>query len=66
MKVAIIGRGFGASAMKPAFEMHDWQVEIVPSRDMAAVEAACAGDADLIAVHSPPFQHKDHVLAALA
>lgn len=66
MKVAIIGRGFGASAMKPAFEACGWQVEVVPSRDMAAVEAACAGDADLIAVHSPPFQHKDHVLAALA
>lgn len=65
MKVAIIGRGFGASAMKPAFEMHGWEVEIVPSRDMAAVEAACAGDSDLIAVHSPPFQHKEHVLAAL-
>lgn len=47
MKVAIIGRGFGASAMKPAFEACGWQVEIVPSREIAAVEAACAGDADL-------------------
>jgi predicted dehydrogenase len=66
LKVAIIGRGFGANAMAPAFEKSGWQVEIVPSRDMAAVEAACAGDADLIAVHSPPFQHVQHVMAALA
>jgi len=66
MKVAIIGRGFGASAMKPAFEACGWEVEIVPSREMGPVEAVCAGDADLIAVHSPPFQHKAHVLAALA
>lgn len=66
MKVAIIGRGFGANAMAPAFERCGWSVEIVPSRELAAVEAACAGDADLIAVHSPPFQHKDHVMAALA
>jgi predicted dehydrogenase len=66
MKVAIIGRGFGANAMKPAFEACGWQTEVVPSRDMALVEAACAGDADLIAVHSPPFQHQQHVMAALA
>ncbi len=66
MKVAIIGRGFGAGAMKPAFETCGWQVEIVPSREMGPVEAACAGDADLIAVHSPPFQHKAHVMAALS
>ncbi len=66
MKVAIIGRGFGASAMQPAFEACGWQVEIVPSRQMGPVEAACAGDADLIAVHSPPFQHKAHVMAALS
>jgi predicted dehydrogenase len=66
MKVAIIGRGFGASAMQPAFEACGWQVEIVPSRELGPVEAACAGDADLIAVHSPPFQHKAHVMAALS
>jgi predicted dehydrogenase len=66
MKVAIIGRGFGAGAMKPAFEACGWEVEVVPSREMGPVEEACAGDADLIAVHSPPFQHKAHVMAALS
>ena len=66
MKVAIIGRGFGEYAMKPAFEAQGWTVEIVPSRDAGAVAAACASDADLISIHSPPFQHREHVLAAVA
>jgi predicted dehydrogenase len=66
MKVAVIGRGFGAYAMKPAFEAAGWEVELIPSRDPDAVAAACEGDADLIAVHSPPFQHKEHVLQAIA
>jgi len=65
MKVAVIGRGFGVYAMKPSFEARGWQVEVVPSRDEAAVAAACTGDADLIAVHSPPFQHREHVLRAI-
>jgi predicted dehydrogenase len=66
MKVAVIGRGFGAYAMKPAFEAAGWEVDLVPSRDEDAVNAACAGDADLIAVHSPPFQHREHVMKAIA
>ncbi len=66
MKAAVIGRGFGSYAMKPAFEARGWEVELVPSRDAEAVEAACAGSFDLIAVHSPPFQHREHVLAAIA
>lgn len=66
MKVAVIGRGFGANAMKPGFEAAGWEVELVPSRDEGAVAAACEGDFDLIAVHSPPFQHREHVLRAIA
>jgi predicted dehydrogenase len=65
MKAAVIGRGFGAYAMKPAFEARGWEVELIPSRDPDAVKAACAGPFDLIAVHSPPFQHREHVLAAI-
>ncbi|MCB2076894.1 MAG: Gfo/Idh/MocA family oxidoreductase [Novosphingobium sp.] len=65
MKVAIVGRGFGSYAMKPAFEARGWQADLVPSRDADAVSAACAGDYDLIAVHSPPFQHREHVLKAV-
>jgi predicted dehydrogenase len=66
MKAAVIGRGFGSYAMKPAFEARGWEVELVPSRDPEAVRAACAGAFDLIAVHSPPFQHREHVLMAIA
>lgn len=65
MKVAVIGRGFGAYAMKPAFEGRGWEVELVPSRDAEAVAAACDGDFDLISIHSPPFQHREHVLRAI-
>ena len=66
MKVAVIGRGFGAGAMAPAYEAQGFDVEIIPSRDGAAVAAACRGAADLISVHSPPFQHRDHVMMAIA
>ncbi len=66
MKVAIIGRGFGQNVMAPGFKSIGWDVEIVPSRDAAGVAAALAQPFDLIAVHSPPFQHREHVLAAIA
>lgn len=66
MKVAIIGRGFGNYAMKPAYRALGWDVEMVAARDEAALDAAFSGDADLISVHSPPFQHRDHVLRAVA
>ena len=64
MKVAVIGRGFGSYAMAPAYEAVGCEVEIVPSRDVEAVLAACQS-ADLVSIHSPPFQHLDHVLAAV-
>lgn len=65
MRVAVIGRGFGAGIMAPAYEGLGFQVEIVPSRDSEAVARACE-TADLVSIHSPPFQHREHVLAALA
>jgi predicted dehydrogenase len=64
MKVAVIGRGFGSSAMAPAYEALGCEVEVVPSRDVEAVLQACE-TADLVSIHSPPFQHLDHVLAAI-
>ena len=66
MKVAIFGRGFGNYAMKPAYRALGWDVEMVAARDEAALDAAFSGDADLISVHSPPFQHREHVLRAIA
>ena len=52
-------------ASRDGFASLGWDVEIVPSRDPDAVARACA-TADLVSVHSPPFQHREHVLAALA
>jgi predicted dehydrogenase len=64
MKVAVIGRGFGASAMAPAYQALGCDVEVASSRDIEAVMRAI-DRADLVSVHSPPFQHLDHVLAAI-
>jgi predicted dehydrogenase len=64
MKIAIIGRGFGAYAMAPAYQRLGCVVEIVAARDAMAIAAACK-TADLVSIHSPPFQHHDHVMMAL-
>jgi predicted dehydrogenase len=65
MKVAVIGTGFGKHAAAPVYEGLGFDVEVVSPRDEAAVEKAMASDADLISVHSPPFMHGDHVMAAI-
>jgi predicted dehydrogenase len=64
VRVGVIGTGFGASGVAPAFAVADacTVVEVVTPRDDAAVAALCArADVDLISVHSPPFLHVDHV-----
>ena len=66
MKVAVIGTGFGEAAMAPAYAALGFEVEVVSPRDAAAVERAIAGPADLVSIHSPPFMHRDHVMAALS
>lgn len=65
MKVAIVGTGFGQKVMAPIYAELGFEVEVASPRDPEAVRRACAGDADLVSVHSPPFQHHDQVLAAL-
>lgn len=68
MKVGVIGRGFGAGVVAPAFESTEGceVVAVVSPRDDAAVAALCArADVDLVSVHSPPFMHLDHVRRAL-
>ena len=68
VRVGVIGTGFGASTVAPAFEAADdcTVVEVVTPRDDAAVAALCArGDVDLISVHSPPFLHLAHVRRAI-
>ena len=68
VRVGVIGTGFGASSVAPAFEAADKcaVVDVVTPRDDAAVAALCArADVDLISVHSPPFLHLDHVRRAI-
>jgi predicted dehydrogenase len=64
----VIGTGFGARIVAPAFAgAHGCEVvEVVSPRDTEAVARAIARpDVDLVSVHSPPFLHAAHVRAAL-
>jgi len=68
VRVGVIGRGFGGRIVAPVFaETSGCEVvDVVSPRDEGAVRTLCAQpDIDLIAVHSPPFLHHDHVLWAL-
>ena len=68
VRVGVIGTGFGASTVAPAFQATDGctVVDVVTPRDDAAVAALCARpDVDLISVHSPPFLHVEHVRRAI-
>jgi predicted dehydrogenase len=65
MKIAIIGAGFGQYAVAPVWRKLGAEVEFVTPRDEAAVERLLDAPADLVSVHSPPFLHKRHVMAAL-
>lgn len=68
VRVGVIGRGFGARVVAPAFERTDGcaVVDVVSPRDDAAVRALCAReDVDLVSIHSPPFLHLDHVRRAV-
>jgi predicted dehydrogenase len=68
MRVGIIGRGWGARVVAPAFDGTEGcqVVEVVTPRDEAAVAALSArNDVDLISVHSPPFLHHEHVRMAM-
>jgi predicted dehydrogenase len=68
VRVGVIGTGFGATVVAPAFKAADAcvVVDVVTPRDDAAVAALCArSDVDLISVHSPPFLHLSHVRRAI-
>jgi predicted dehydrogenase len=68
VRVGIIGTGFGATVVAPAFAATGGceVVDIVTPRDEQAVRRLCARqDVDLISVHSPPFLHQDHVDQAI-
>ena len=68
LRVGIIGTGFGARVVAPAFSAVDrcTVVDVVSARDDLAIRALCRReDVDLIGVHSPPFLHRTHVGYAL-
>jgi predicted dehydrogenase len=68
VRVGIIGTGFGAHVVAPAFEATEGcvVVDVVSPRDERATAELCRrGGIDLISVHSPPFLHGAHVRAAL-
>jgi predicted dehydrogenase len=66
--VAVIGTGFGARVVAPAFAATDGVevIAVVSARDEAAIAAAVADPrVALVSVHSPPFLHERHVGIAL-
>jgi predicted dehydrogenase len=68
VRIGVIGRGFGARIAAPVFAETEGceVVDVVSPRDDDAVGALCRrADVDLVAVHSPPFCHRDLVLRAL-
>jgi predicted dehydrogenase len=68
VRVGVVGTGFGATNVAPAFAAaKDCEVvDVVTPRDEAAVSRLCArADVDLISIHSPPFLHVEHVRRAI-
>jgi predicted dehydrogenase len=68
VRVAVIGTGFGARVVAPAFDVTSGcrVVDVVSARDEPAVRALVRRpEVDLVTVHSPPFLHADHVRLAL-
>lgn len=69
VRVGVVGTGFGARVVAPAFAATDGceVVDVVSARDATEVAALCRrDDVDLISVHSPPYLHDPHVRLALA
>jgi predicted dehydrogenase len=66
MRVGVIGTGFGARVVAPAFEASGCEVvDVVSARDPRSVEALCRSELDLVSVHSPPFLHREYVCRAI-
>lgn len=66
LRVAVIGRGFGARVVAPVFAATPGctVVDVVSPRDLGAIDAA-VDRADLVAVHAPPFAHRALVERAI-
>src|SRR3974390_3136058 len=66
LRVGVIGTGFGSRVVAGAFREAGCEVvDVVSARDSSAVRKLCRSRVDLVAVHSPPFLHADHVTRAV-
>jgi predicted dehydrogenase len=66
LRVGVIGTGFGSRVAAGAFREAGCEVvDVVTARYPEAVLALCRSKIDLVAVHSPPFLHLDHVTWAI-
>lgn len=65
MKVVVVGTGFGAQVMAPAWASIGCEVEIVSPRETEVIRQALDAGADIVSIHSPPFLHVQHVMLAL-
>lgn len=66
LRVGVIGTGFGARVVAPAFEASGFEVvDVVSARDLRSVEALCRSELDLVSVHAPPFLHREYVCRAI-
>ncbi len=68
VRVGVIGRGFGASVIAPIFDEAEGceVIDVISPREGKDVRALCErDDVDLVAVHSPPFLHRECVDRAL-
>ncbi len=65
-RVGIIGTGFGSRVVAGPFRASGWDVvDVVTARDQTLVRTLCRSTIDLVAVHSPPFLHRNHVTMAV-
>lgn len=68
VRVGVVGTGFGARVVAPAFAGTDGceVVDVVSARNHADVANLCdRADLDLVSIHSPPYLHSSHVRRAM-
>lgn len=66
LRVGVIGTGFGSRVVAGAFRESGCDVvDVVTARDPSLVRSLCRSHVDLVAVHSPPFLHTEHVTWAV-
>jgi predicted dehydrogenase len=57
----VIGSGFGARVVAPAWRSHGAHVEVLSSRADDLSTALRRSEPHIVSVHSPPYQHETHV-----